>query len=373
MGEIMAKYKDVSNWLREKIMDGTFAMNKKIPSENKLAEKFGYSRQTVRQAIGILVSEDLLVRAQGSGTYVSRHAAKIRQPATKRIGVVITCPDDYIFPGIIHGIEDVLSREHYTMTLGITHNRYTDEENALRQMIANGVDGLIVESTKSALPNANRLLYREIFDRGIPVVFLNGYYYGLKESYVTMDDIEAGKIAAKALVSRGHKNIGGIFKSDDIQGIKRYEGVQAFMRDKQLALAENSVFWYTTEDIPYLFTGDFDTVLLSRFSGITGLVCYNDQIAASLVRLFTRHALSVPEDISVVSFDDSSLADTVSCGLTSVVYPSVGIGHNAAEIILKKLSDPACGDCIIMAPKLNERGSIRDLTVIGAAADTSIL
>lgn len=369
----MAKYMDVSNWLRGKIMDGTFAMNKKIPSENKLAAKFGYSRQTVRQAIGILEAEGILVRAQGSGTFVSGHPARLRGHATMRIGVVITYPDDYIFPGIIHGIEDVLSKHHYTMVLGITHNRHTDEENALRQMMSNGVDGLIVEGTKSALPNTNGLLYREILDRGIPVVFLNGYYRGLEESYVTMDDVEAGKLAAKALVGRGHKSIGGIFKSDDIQGLKRYEGVQGFMRDNRLSLVENSVFWYTTEDIPYLFNGDLDAVFLSRFSGITGLICYNDQIAAALVKLFARHAVLVPEDISVVSFDDSSLAETVSCGLTSVIYPSADAGCFAAELILKKLSDPACRDCIILTPKLNTRGSVRDLADTGPDTDTGIL
>lgn len=135
-----------------------------------------------------------------------------------RIGVITTYPDDYIFPGIIHGIEDVLSEHHYTMALGITHNRQTDEENALRQMVENGVDGLIVETTKSALPNANMLLYHEILDRGIPVVFLNGYYHNLNESHIIMDDVRAGEIAANALTDKGHQKIGGIFKSDDIQG-----------------------------------------------------------------------------------------------------------------------------------------------------------
>ncbi len=357
----MAKYEDVGNWLRKKITDGTFAVNEKIPSENELAAQFGYSRQTIRQAIRSLATDGILTRAQGSGTYVSRRAAKIQQSATMRIGVITTYLDDYIFPGILHGIEDVLSERHYTMTLGITHNRQTDEENALRQMVENGVDGLIVETTKSTLPNANELLYEEIIDRGIPIVFLNGYYQNFSESYVIMDDVRAGEISAKALTDKGHKKIGGIFKSDDIQGLKRYEGMQNHMRQEHLIPADSSILWYTTEDIPYLFSGTFDSMILSRFSGITGLVCYNDQIAAALIKRFSCHGICVPEDISIVSFDNSPLAGAMSCNLTSVIYPSLKVGRCAAQLILKKLCDPPCKDCIVLQPELKERSSIRDL------------
>lgn len=360
----MAKYEDVSNWLREKIADGTYAIHNKIPSESKLAAKFGYSRQTVRQAIHILEMEGMLTRSQGSGTYVNCLTAKVKQAATMRIGVVTTYLDDYIFPGILHGIEDVLSRHNYTITLGITHNRQTDEENALHQMISNGVDGLIVEGTKSALPNTNELLYHEILNRGVPVVFLNNYYYNIKGSYVIMDDVLAGKICTEALTKKGHMKIGGIFKSDDMQGIKRYEGMQDFMREKQLTLPESSVFWYTTEDLPYLFSGTLDSMVLSRFSGITGLVCYNDQIAVAMIKLFLRHGISVPDDISIVSFDNSPLADTISCGLTSVVYPSREIGQYAAELILKKLARPSCRDCYILKPEIMYRSSIRDFRLV---------
>lgn len=354
----MAKYEDISNWLREKIMDGTFAINEKIPSENRLAAKFGYSRQTVRQAIAVLEADGILTRAQGSGTYVSRRTAKIQRAATMRIGVITTYLDDYIFPGIIHGIEEVLSARHYTLSLGITHNRQLDEENALRQIIANGVDGLIVEGTKSALPNVNRLFYREIIDRGLPVVFLNSYYSSFEECCVMMDDVRAGEISAEALIGSGHTRIGGIFKSDDIQGLKRYEGLQNVLRRQELPLSDSSVVWFTTEDLPYLFSGSFDEMLLSRFSGVTGLLCYNDQIAASLIRLFHRHGISVPENISIVSFDNSPLADTLSCNLTSVVYPSQEIGRTAGELILKKLADPSYKERIVLEPELKYRASI---------------
>lgn len=357
----MAKYEDISNWLREKIIDGTFATHEKIPSEKELAAKFGYSRQTVRQAIRTLEMEGLLTRMQGSGTYVNRCMARLSQIATMRIGVVTAYFDDYVLPGVIRGIEDVLSGQHYTITLSITHNRQTDEENVLQQILANGVDGLIVEGTKSALPNANELLYREILNRGLPVVFLNSYYHNFKESYVVMDDVLAGRLSTKALTEKGHTQIGGIFKSDDMQGIKRYEGMREELREEQITLPEGKILWYTTEDLPYLFSGGLDSLILARFSGMTGLICYNDQIATEMVKLFSRHGISVPGDISIVSFDNSPLAGMAAGGLTSVTYPSKEIGHLAAELLLKKLSSPSCRDCVILTPEIERRASIRDI------------
>ncbi|MDE7326202.1 MAG: GntR family transcriptional regulator [Lachnospiraceae bacterium] len=357
----MAKYEDINQWLREKIADGTFAIGDKIPSENELALMFGYSRQTVRQAIGLLEAEGILIRAQGSGTFVNRRAIKKNHSPTMRIGVIASCLDDFNFPGIIRGIESVLGEHHYTISLCITHNRQTNEETALRKILAGGVDGLIVEGTKTALPNVNELLYNEIMDRGIPLVFFNSYYRNFRESYVVMDDVRAGELATRALIRMGHTKIGGIFKSDDMQGLRRYKGMQDAMKKVGYSPSDQWLYWYTTEDLPYLFSGSLDSVLLSRFSGVTAMVCYNDQIAVALIRLLRQHAICVPDDVSIVSFDNSPLADVMSCNLTSVVYPALEIGQHAARLMLKKLAAPTCRDCIILTPELKQRSSILNL------------
>lgn len=101
----MAKYQEISQWLHEKIEDGTFAVGEKIPSENDLALKFGYSRQTVRQAVSLLESEGILTRAQGSGTFVNRSAIQKEQCVTMRVGVIACCPDDYISPALSGGLK----------------------------------------------------------------------------------------------------------------------------------------------------------------------------------------------------------------------------------------------------------------------------
>ncbi len=140
------KYQLLQQWLRDQINSREYTANQQIPTELELAEQFGYSRQTIRQAISGLEQEGLLKRTPGRGTFVcQQNAGRVNrsESRTRRVGVLTTYLDDYIFPGIINGIERVLSRHDYLFTLGLTHNKTLDEATALQKLLAAGVDGLI--------------------------------------------------------------------------------------------------------------------------------------------------------------------------------------------------------------------------------------
>ena len=359
----LSKHVALSQWIRENIRNGTFAADTKIPSENELASQFKYSRQTVRQSIGTLVAEGILVRERGSGTFVRLPNKRTITNVTMRVGVITTYLDDYIFPSIIHGIEEVLTDNGYTLSLGITHNKPADEENCLNKMMQGDVDGLIIEGTKSALPNANEHLYNLLKEKNIPTVFINGYYSNYCDSYIVMDDVKAAEMLTDILIQNGHTHIGGIFKSDDIQGLKRYEGILKTHKSNNLVMNDTSIIWYTTEDFRYLFDGSFDKVLLERLKGITAVVCYNDQVAAAFFRLLKRNGLSIPEDISLVSFDNSFLAKEMVCNLTSSVYPSKKIGKLAAGLLLRRMINPLLSEKIKLDPTVKIRNSVKNLNL----------
>lgn len=353
------KREALSDWIRDRILAGAFPIGSRLPSENELAKRFQLSRQTVRQAIGTLVRENLLERRQGSGTYVSR-AALDNRPVTLNIGVITTYLDSYIFPGVIRGIDKVLSHSGYHMQLGITYNKTRNENQVLSSLLESGVDGLIVEPTKSALPNPNQKLYREIAASRIPLLFLNGYYAGMDFPYVAMNDYESGKMATRYLLRRGHRKIFGIFKSDDVQGHFRYSGYVNQMRDADTAFEDSWVMWYVTEDLDTLFAPKDDDRLLSRIGDSTGVVCYNDEIACKLLEVLARHQIKVPEQISIVSFDNSDLAGLGHPGLTSIDYPAGEIGAEAARRLLALIRHQEKGSYAFL-PKIVERGSVRDL------------
>jgi GntR family transcriptional regulator, arabinose operon transcriptional repressor len=357
----ISKHAALSQWIKTNIANNTFSQGDKIPSENELALKFGISRQTVRQAIGNLVSEGYLVREQGSGTFVSIPAKKYPTEKTMRVGVITTYLDDYVFPIIVHGMEEVLTDHGYTMSLGITHNKPSNEEKCLQQMMQSGVDGLIIEGTKSALPNSNEHLYKQFKEKNIPTVFINGYYGNYSDSYVILEDIKAGEMVADVLINNGHTQLGGIFKSDDFQGIRRYEGLLKALKKNNLQVQDSSVIWYTTEDFPYFFEGNMDQMILDRLHDVTGIICYNDLVASALIRLLKRGGKSIPEDFSIVSFDNSFIAKQMVCNLTSVIYPAKKVGRKAAEILVKSMNNPKVTEHIKLEPTIKIRESVKKL------------
>lgn len=359
MEQHLPKHAAIREWVRRKIESGEYRSGDKIPSENVLAKEFSISRQTVRQALGALENEGILRRMKGSGTYVSSWLEK--KPQTKTVGVITTYLDEYIFPDIIKSIERVLSENGYSLTLALTHNQVETEAQVLQTMLEKNVDGLIIEGTKSALPNPNLEIYRSLVMNRIPCVFINSHYPALDFPYIEMDDEKGGELAALNLINAGHKDIGGIFKSDDLQGHRRYAGFLKTMREHQYNVVEERVMWYVTEDIDLLFGGDGDSLVLKRIGHCTGVICYNDQIAVKLMELFARNGIRVPEDVSVVGFDDSMLCTAGQAALTSVKFYGTKIGEMAASAVLSLLAHYGSAGSVELCPELVERNTVRKL------------
>ena len=358
MADRIPKYQEIADWLKENIRKGTFKSGEKLISEPSLCEKFGISRHTARAAISILEQEGYVVRKQGSGTYVNHF---ISDAGRKKIGLLMTYADDYIFPTIISSIEEVLSEKGHSMSLRLTQNKVEHERSQLLAFLSDDINGLIVEPVKSAIPSINLDIFKEFAARGIPVIFINSYYSRLDCNYIINDDVEGARLATRNLVENGHKNIGGIFKHDDLQGGYRYKGFAKELYEQNLKLHENHIIWFSTETLDSLFSANQVKLLLDRLAGISGIVCYNDEVAVKLIQAFTRVGLHIPQDLSVVSFDNSNLSRVSSVHLTSVTHPGVEIGRLAAESLLKIIDDPQHPVRHIYKPQLVIRDSVRNI------------
>ncbi len=348
------KYLAIVDWAKKTIEERGLAAGERFFSEAELCQIHNVSRQTVRAALAVMESENIIRRKQGSGTFVRSPG---RTKSNYTVGVVSTYFSDYIFPGIVTGIEQVLSKRHAVMQLATTRNLVAEEARALRSMLAQDVRGLIVEPSKSALPNPNAALYDEIKARNIPLVFFNAKYPNMNFPMVAMDDVQAASIVTEHLIGLGHKKISAIFASDDIQGHKRYEGFMRTLDDSLTPLAEQRVMWYSTQEMPSLFTLSSERIL-ALLKDCTAVVCYNDSLAVGLLEFCKRQGISIPGDISVVGMDDSMQAKICEVPLTTVRHPQQQLGERAAQELMKMIGDPSCdsGD-MLFTPKLIERVS----------------
>ncbi|MBR6968902.1 MAG: GntR family transcriptional regulator [Ruminococcus sp.] len=356
------KYMTIVEWVKNYIAANGLKPNDRFLTEKDLCEIHNVSRQTVRQALMCLENENVISRVRGSGAFVSSGAV---QPAmtvqNRNIGVISTYFTDYIFPQIVTGIESVLNDSGFSMQLAITHNKVAEEQQALQSMIFGGVHGLIVEPSKSALPNPNMGLYDELRRNNIPVVFFNAKYPWSDYPCVAIDDEAAGRIAADHIFDCGHTRIAGIFALDDIQGHKRYSGFTKSCIAHGLRNAEDNVLWFATSDKNSVFTSG-GIRLLELLSESTAVVCYNDNIAIKLLQFCKEHNISVPADLSIVGIDDSKYATICDVPLTTVAHPQRRLGEAVAEKLIDKICSGSVDDGdIIFAPELRIRGSVRKM------------
>lgn len=338
-----AKYQNIAEELRIQIRAGQYASAAFLPTEFELCRVYNVSRQTVRQALSLLVDEGLIERRQGSGSRIVRHSApEATKPRT--VAVVATYISDYIFPGTLREVERVLSAQHCSTLLFSTQNRVDNERRILLNLLNKPVDGILVEGSKTALPNPNLDLYRSLMARGTPLVFFHGMYPDLPEALCVLDDNRGGgRMLVEYLHGKGHTNIAGIFKSDDIQGLRRYEGYISALRDLSLPMSDAQVYWYDTAAKELLMTSDEALHKAEQvLDGCTAVVCYNDEIASRLVGDLVRRGVRVPQEKAVVSFDNSRYSDLAPVSITSLSHGENNVGRLAAEQLVRLMhGEPA--------------------------------
>lgn len=350
------KFITLAQDLRDDLNSSNWKAGQRFYSENQLCQKYELSRQTVRQAIALLVDENLLESRRGSGTYVTENAVSRRNHQSRTIGIIVTYLSDYIFPVIIKELEKVFTAADYYVYIASTGNSVSQERKLIQAMIEKKVDGIILEPTKSALPNPNLDIYRELQSEGYPIICINSYYPGLNLPLVALNDEQAGYIATKHLIDAGHTKLGAVLKSDDIQGHLRYSGFQKVILEKGAELMDERVFWYTTEDLNDL-EDDADHIR-NRLKGCTAVLCYNDQIALRVMSMLNESGIEVPDDVSIVSIDDSRFAGLGAVPLTSVYNPASEIGRVAAENLLRLIAGQNITAGRIFEPHLTERKSV---------------
>lgn len=351
------KYMQLVDWVKEQIENNTYLPGYKIASENELATKFQISRQTVRRAFNVLEEEGITESRQGSGTYINNRFNIPKLETTMNVVVITTYVEEYIFPSIIQEIEKVVSEAGYTVQIAFSHNQSEKERTVLKNLLERQiVDGIIVEPVKSGLPNLNQDLYNEIVERRIPTLFLNSYYKDMDLPHVSLDDKQAGKMVTQYLLSCGHKNIGGIFKLDDGQGGRRYEGYAEALTQAGIPMRDDIVLWIDTEDISDM--KNESRRILRRLKTCTACVCYNDVVANNLLSICKKNNVKVPEQMSITGVDNSDLARISEIPLTTVYNPLKKLGNMAGNIILRLMNGETDNTTTELQPELVVRNSV---------------
>lgn len=357
----LPKYLAIAEWMKENIYNNTFKAGEKLISENKLCQKFEISRQTARQAIAVLEEEGLVIKKQGSGTYINPISLKARLN-TKTIALILPELSNDQTPTMLTEMEDLFSTAGYQLTIRLTHHQVTREREHLLALLNADIAGLIVEGTKSALPNPNLDLYQEFLTHHIPLLFIHNYYPGLPCHFIMTDDTACGQLATRHLIQQGHQKIGGLFQFNTLKGNFFYKGFLTEMYDHHLGVDEKHLIWYGTETTEHLFSQGNLSNLLDTLRRFTAILCDSEEVALKLIQHLTNEtSLNVPNDLSLVTLGNTKLSQLATPPLTSIDPGRPTIGKLAAESLIQQIEDQETMINHICQPTLIPRQSVKHL------------
>jgi GntR family transcriptional regulator of arabinose operon len=338
----------------------------RIPTEHQLMEMFGVSRTTIRKTLEILEARGLITRTRGSGTFYSgKTAFEAPTPGNKMLGLVHYFFMDYIYTEIIRGIEDEAERAGYSLIIANSNRSEEKQLESIQRLIDQGVDGLIIEPRRNLqLEDHDPIAEQIIKSATIPIVTT---HWGIKAkslSTVTLDDVYAGRMAGEYLLSMGHRDPAYVYKEDIQSGYDRLVGFRSALEAAGLELRDARLHPFNDEDeVRNAMQGYLRTLdALADPGNLPDSIFYfNDNLAVQGYRAIAEKGLRIPEDISVLGFDDHSSASIVSPPLTTFEHPKYDLGRWVAKILIDEIEYKATALPIklLFEPKLIERGSVR--------------
>jgi alanine racemase len=282
---------------------------------------------------------------------------QLRQRSAGLVGLVVPELENPIFPAFAQVIEDALARRRFTPVLCTQSPGSLSEDEYVESLLDHGVAGIIFVSGKHADTRADHGRYQALLERGLPVVFINGYVDGVEAPFISADDQVAMELAVAHLAHLGHRRIGlAIGPARFMPSARKHEGFVAAL-GQHLDLGEREARRWIAETIFSVEGGAAATRQLLE-QGATAIVCGSDMMAIGAIRAARAEGLSVPGDVSVVGFDDSPLVAFLDPPLTTVRQPVAQMGSTAVSALADAIGgDPVASREYLFAPELVLRGS----------------
>jgi len=342
-------YFQIMEDLKSKMRSGTITVSMKIPSESEMVSMYGVGRLTIRNALTKLAAEGLIKTIKGKGSYC---ISLPESGSNRRVAVLINMSDNYFFQYYLQGITDALNEKNIAFRLYDTKGQEEQIYALVLQQDLKAVDGIILQPSLiyNSISGETEKILNTYEASGIPIMQIDCYYVkSPRLSYVICNDRLGGELAAQHFMKLGCTKTIYIHRPEFSDSHLRKDG---FVKKAQELKMEVPIIIEHADNYQELLNNKLN--LRDKI----GIFCYNDELAVLYLRALKQMHIQVPKEVSVISYDDSVIAQSTEPPLTSVGHPKQLLGRMAANA----LSDILDHSCLapfkyIFLPELVERAS----------------
>jgi LacI family transcriptional regulator, repressor for deo operon, udp, cdd, tsx, nupC, and nupG len=320
-----------------------------------VARYAGVSEATVSRVLnqkpGVAkATQDLVLTALDVLGY--ERPTQLRGERARLVGLVLPELQNPIFPAFAEVVADGLAKRGFTPVLCTRTSAGISEADYVEMLLEHQVSGVIFSGGLYAQAAADHEHYLRLRERGLPAVLVNAAYEDLGFPRISVDDHSAVEQAFTHLRFLGHERIGMVLgAADHVPSTRKLAAFQALCAEHGTdpELVERGMFSMEGGQAA-------GRRLLRR--GATSVICASDVLALGVIRAARRERLSVPDEISVIGFDDSLLMSCTDPPLTTVRQPIELMGRSAVSILMGLIGGaPVSSEELLFEPELVVRGS----------------
>jgi GntR family transcriptional regulator of arabinose operon len=325
------KYIQVANIIRQNILDGTWHEGDAIPPEKILCSRFNIARGTMRQALQLLESEGYLVREQGRGTFIRLVEQRNNDTKSRHLAFVVPYIRDSSVSTILVGFQQIAEQAGFSVVFNHVNNDLQQQQDVVHKLVQQGVMGIALYPVDSeSLTGIEKLV-----NASYPIVLVDRYLKHFSTDYVISDHFGGALRGVHYLINQGHTRVGFVtWLSPAISMDHRLLGYHQAVRERGIDIDESlicRVAGYPTVDRTPLIS------YLTSENRPTAVFAANDQIAIAIYRAAGSVGLRIPEDLSVMGFDDLDISIHLDPPLTTVAQQFTAIGRQAAQVLVSRI------------------------------------
>ncbi|MGL4206911.1 MAG: HTH-type transcriptional regulator GalR [Aeromonadaceae bacterium] len=253
------------------------------------------------------------------------NARALAHQSAETLGLVVADVSDPFFGTMVKAVEQVAQATGNFLLIGNGYHDAKQEKQAIEQLIRHRCAGLVVHA--KMLPDAELAL---LMSHVPGMVLINRTLPGYESRCIALDDRHGAWLATRHLIQEGHQKIGFLCSNHQISDSEdRLQGYLDALKEHGITVDERLI----SRGAPNEMGGEEAmTELLGRGRSLTAVVCYNDSMAAGALSVLSDNGIEVPQDISLVGFDDVLIARYLRPRLTTVRYPVAAMATQAAEL-----------------------------------------